>query len=368
MPGMEGVHDLARLYHGLAIPSFASFSAKFMAFSRALSTTKPTTPWTELFRFPVVKQSAAPPVEPNNPNIPAVYLVRDGRDCAVSMAHYRRDLIEAQSELDENLRAVIEAEKGSHFGGWSHHVRAWLKRAAIVIRFEELIGDPIGQVERLRTVMDLPHPKANQLPSFQDLQSHSFAYGSGRDHGFSEAEQEKTRRGKFRRGKAGGWSDVMPFRHELLFLRRHGPMLEELGYPTAKSVPRLPPIPSPPVNSIYRPHPRHLLLDGINLADRRSDGIRRYTQSLMGASMKSSKSAPRVAILVRTLDRNIFRLKDIADLLDPDKTSPVHGVQSRSDRRGVALKRQVLKRKVNEAERLTSKLVASQTGAYQHQA
>ena len=307
--------------------------------------------------FPIVKTHLLPhQLEPSSRDIPAVYLVRDGRDCAISMAHYRRDLIEEQSELDENLRAVIEAEAGSHFGGWSHHVRAWLKRATIVIRFEDLIGDPIGQIERLRAVMDLPEPQVDRLPSFQDLQNRSFAYGSGRDHGFSQAEQERTRRGKFRRGKIGGWSDVMPFRHEMLFLRRHGPMLEELGYTTAEPCPKPPPLSPSPATHLSQKSPHHVLLDGIKLADSRSDGIRRYTQGLMRALTEIEKEQPEQwRFSVRTVDRHIFRLQDVAELLEPGQDiARAMEAKTEASQHGMALKRQILKRKFNEAERLAA--------------
>ncbi len=74
--------------------------------------------------YPVVKTHLLPhEIVPQNPDIPAVYLVRDGRDAVVSMAHHRTDLVAAGSDYAENLTATILAADGSHFGGWSEHAR-----------------------------------------------------------------------------------------------------------------------------------------------------------------------------------------------------------------------------------------------------
>ena len=307
--------------------------------------------------YPVVKTHLLPDqLEPADPNIPAVYLVRDGRDCAVSMAHYRKDLIEERSVLDENLRAVIEAEGGSHFGGWSRHVDTWSKRAAIVIRFADLVADPIGQVERLREILDLPEPKLERLPSFDDLRSRSFDYGSGKNHGLDEEAQRKMRQSKFRRGRVGGWKDVMPRRHQLLFLRRHGETLHRWGYPTAALAEEVTPWAPPRVAVNRGTKPHHVLLDGIKLSDVRSDGIRRYSQGLMQALNDVACERPdEWRFSVRTLDRRIYDLREIADLLEPGRDiSREMEARAQTPTQGLAQGAQVLRRKFNEAERLAA--------------
>ena len=100
-----------------------------------------------------------------DPNIPAVYLVRDGRDSVCSMAHHRSDLVSPGSDYVKNLRTAIIAAKGSFFGGWSRNAEDWLERADLVIRFEDLIRDPIGTVEKIRKVYALPKPVVENLPN-----------------------------------------------------------------------------------------------------------------------------------------------------------------------------------------------------------
>ena len=91
--------------------------------------------------YPIVKTHLLPDqLVPGDSSIPAVYLVRDGRDALVSMAHQRSEIVEPGSDYLDNLYESIRAADSSYFGGWSRHVRQWLKRAQLVLRFEDLIA------------------------------------------------------------------------------------------------------------------------------------------------------------------------------------------------------------------------------------
>ena len=118
--------------------------------------------------YQVVKTHLLPSeLTPEDASIPAVYLVRDGRDCMISLAHYRQQLLAPESDFYGNVLEAIDAAEGSHFGGWSRHVRTWCERASLVIHFEHLIADPIGCVEQLRPYICLlytsPSPRDGLL-------------------------------------------------------------------------------------------------------------------------------------------------------------------------------------------------------------
>ncbi len=182
-------------------------------------------------KYPVVKTHLLPgQLVPRDPDIPAVYLVRDGRDALVSMANQRVDLIDSASDFRQNLKEAILAEGGSYFGGWSRNVSEWLKRAAVVIRFEDLIRDPVSSIERIRPLLDLPTPDLSRVPTFRDLKSREFKYGSGIEHGFSEDRRKKMLDKNFRRGKVGSWRDEMPEDLHRLFWELHGAAMKVLGY------------------------------------------------------------------------------------------------------------------------------------------
>jgi hypothetical protein len=69
--------------------------------------------------YPFVKTHDLPSVlHEFDAGIPAVYLVRDGRDSVCSMAHHRSDLVAPGSDYLQNLKEAIIATKGSFFGGW----------------------------------------------------------------------------------------------------------------------------------------------------------------------------------------------------------------------------------------------------------
>jgi hypothetical protein len=185
----------------------------------------------DYYKYPVVKTHLLPhQLVPDDPTTPAVYIVRDGRDAVVSMANQRKDLIAPESDFEDNLSDAIRAVNGSFFGGWSRNVTEWLKRASIVIRFEDLIANPIKCVERIRPLIDLPEPRFDRVPSFDDLKTKNFRYGSGVQHGFP-LEQRAIRREKFfRRGKVGAWKDEMPDYLHRLFWELHGETMKRLGY------------------------------------------------------------------------------------------------------------------------------------------
>jgi hypothetical protein len=188
-------------------------------------------------RYAVVKTHLLPQeLVPADPAIPAVYIVRDGRDALVSIAHHRSNLVAPGSDLRRNLIEAIVADDGSHFGGWSVNVSQWLRRASLVIRFEDLIRDPIACAERLRPFLDLPAPRRDKLPSFEDLRTKDMPYGSGVQHGFSPEERAFRRRIFFRRGAVGAWKNEMPEELHHLFWKRHGAVMRELGYARDQSL------------------------------------------------------------------------------------------------------------------------------------
>lgn len=181
--------------------------------------------------FPIIKTHLLPQqLEPVDTSIPAVYLVRDGRDALVSLAHHRKDIMEPGTDFRENLYEAIMAEEGSYFGGWSNNVMQWLERAAVTIRFEDLINDPLAAAQRLGEVMQLPEANAAKLPTFEQLKHGTPQYGSGK-HFFSDQDQSKAMAANwFRRGKTGAWKDEMPEDLHDLFWREHGEVMNKLGY------------------------------------------------------------------------------------------------------------------------------------------
>lgn len=226
-------------------------------------------------QFQVVKTHLLPSqAEPNDPAIKSVYLVRDGRDALVSIAHHRKDIIAPESDFQINLLEAIIAPKGSHFGGWSENVRQWSEHADIVIRFEDLIRDPITEVEKLRSIMTLPSPQLDKLPTFKDLKFGTPKYGAAKKF-LADEEAQKERAGKFfRKGKAGGWKEEMSPELEQLFWEIHGDTMRQLKYATQASQPN--PSSKKPLTAPFK-----ILIEANKLFMPGNDGIKRYQLELL---------------------------------------------------------------------------------------
>ena len=159
----------------------------------------------------------------------SIYLVRDGRDAAVSMAFHRHNIVKPGSDLLFNLRTAILAPFGTSFGGWSRHVKEWSKHADIIIRFEDLISDPIKELQKLEKTIDLPKGDYSKIPSFQDLKRKKYSLGSGNDE-LSQLQQQKRREKFFRSGKVNEWKTKISKPLQNVFSFKHGKMLKKMEY------------------------------------------------------------------------------------------------------------------------------------------
>ena len=226
-------------------------------------------------QYQVVKTHLLPSqLEPNDPSVKSVYLVRDGRDSLVSTAHHRKDIVSPNSDFEVNLLESIIAPRGSHFGGWSENVRQWNERADIIIRFEDLIADPIKEVEKLRSIMDLPTPQIDKLPSFKDLKFGSPKYGSARKNKVLKEGEEKKASKFFRKGKVGGYKDDMSPEMEQLFWNIHGDIMRQMGYASKKNNQN-----GNRVTSNKTPY--KILIESNKLFMPGNDGIKRYQIELL---------------------------------------------------------------------------------------
>lgn len=176
---------------------------------------------------PVVKTHMLPwQLVPANPKIPAIYIVRDGRDSIVSMAYQRTYITEPGTNFTQNLLDIINIQGDHDFGGWSRNVEEWLQRASVVVRFEDLITHPLETMKSISPFLQLPSPKVSELPTFESQRAGQGFYPKQKRH----LTKEKLSQLFFRKGKIGGWKDDMsPEIHEL-FWSLHGATMQKLGY------------------------------------------------------------------------------------------------------------------------------------------
>lgn len=239
-------------------------------------------------QYPFVKTHLLPhELVPDDPSIPAIYLVRDGRDAVVSIAHQRSDLVAPGSDLNENMKEAIVAADGSFFGGWSANVNAWLLRAGLVIRYEDLIRDPQVVFQRVEQYIELPPADWSRLPTFEQLKTGKPKYGGVSKLTDPQFNPEEFSRKFFRKGKSGGWREEMPEDIHDLFWNYHGDTMERMGYEphTAscaqnrytdyKAMKLLGQHVNPSVNTL------NVLIEATKLTQPGNDGVKRYLVELL---------------------------------------------------------------------------------------
>lgn len=202
----------------------------------------------------------------------AVYLIRDGRDVLTSAAHHRKSWAAPYSDFDVNLCEAIVAPGDSFFGGgWSQHVAKWTQAAQVIIRFEDLIEDPVGEIERLRLFFDMPEPRMDQVPTFEQLRSGDADYGNYEISSNQNLSPREFAEQNFRRGKVGSWRDEMPSEYHELFWILHGETMDEWGYGRGER----------PSLARKKETPLNVALQIGNLEDPARDGTWRYTIELL---------------------------------------------------------------------------------------
>lgn len=105
----------------------------------------------------------------------SLYVVRDGRDALVSFARQRAE--GDPGRYRDELRSLIDRRRGGT-AGWGQNVLSWLPPAdsaapasEVVIRFEDLIADPVRVVTDAvsRVASELSTRSAAAVPTFDQL-------------------------------------------------------------------------------------------------------------------------------------------------------------------------------------------------------
>lgn len=160
---------------------------------------------------------------PQSDSLPAIYLIRDGRDALLSYAHfvlrYERQQQAFDSQLFRQTLYNLIHEERSPFGTWARNVESWSRRPhTVVIRFEDLIAQPIRCATRIIEKLGWnPPTRSVEPPTFDDLHSRFPDF--------------------FRRGQPGAWRTDFPADLLEAFTLRCRDTLARLGY--AESMPDL---------------------------------------------------------------------------------------------------------------------------------
>jgi aryl sulfotransferase len=167
----------------------------------------------------------------------ALYLVRDPRDVAVSLARQAgRPLAWAVKRLGDPAASVsrstrfLESQLRQRLGSWSHHVTSWTGHLLFpvhVVRYEDCVADPLGTFKAAfaaggLVASDAAVADAVARSSWERLRAQEDRSGF--------REEELGHSPFFRRGAAGAWVDELPAVLARQVEDQHGEVMARFGY------------------------------------------------------------------------------------------------------------------------------------------
>jgi aryl sulfotransferase len=167
----------------------------------------------------------------------AVYIVRDPRDVAVSLAHHNNTTTDAAIAILNDPDAAFSRPRKAmalqlrqKMLNWSGHVMSWLDQRDLpvhCIRYEDLVADPVRYFAAAlafvgHTAGETDIRGAVGHADFAELQRQESEKGFG----------ERTSRTSpfFRAGRVGGWQEVLSAKQTAQLQEAHGAVMERLGY------------------------------------------------------------------------------------------------------------------------------------------
>ena len=175
--------------------------------------------------------------EPMLPAAPTIYVVRDPRDVAVSLAHHWNLSLDATigAMADEDYALSAESDRlpanlPQRLASWSLHAESWLGASDMPVhrvRYEDMQAAPVTVLAEIATVAGIPWnaetaARAVAATDFKTLRVQEERYGF--------RERLSREEPFFRRGIAGGWRDVLTPTQADRIARDHGPVMARLGY------------------------------------------------------------------------------------------------------------------------------------------
>lgn len=182
--------------------------------------------------------SAGIPVLGDSPGQKAVYLVRDPRDVAISLAVFTNQTtaaaVDAMNRQDHFLAAAscrFNAQVSQHLLDWSGHARSWLDQERIpvlLVRYEDLRAAPATWLQQVADFVGLRASRAQiehavRMTRFERLQQAEARHGFGEHLGSASSRF-------FRRAEPGEWRQMLEPQLVLALEAAHWRMMQRLGY------------------------------------------------------------------------------------------------------------------------------------------
>lgn len=162
----------------------------------------------------------------------ALYLVRDPRDVAVSLAHHLSTGLDQAIGLmtDETCQGGGDIMIRYLLGDWAGHVTGWTRQCLIptkVVRYEDLCHDTAAIVEDVACFLGgtVTEPEIRRAVAHSDLKELQRQEAA---HGFRESRPGQVR--FFRSGRVGEWREALTPAQLRVIEERFAPVMEKWGY------------------------------------------------------------------------------------------------------------------------------------------
>lgn len=172
-----------------------------------------------------------------------VYIIRNPLDTAVSYANH------TGRSVDESIRAMAARDHAApatqdliyqDLGSWSDHVWSWTNAKGvymIVMFYEAMVQNPEKTFEQLLSFLRVPVDRGKLRRSIE-FSSFSTLAAQEQEQGF--AETSSTASGSFfRRGRSGGWRDVLNRDQVEFIMRAHEKTMRKFRYVDERGKPRI---------------------------------------------------------------------------------------------------------------------------------
>ena len=183
------------------------------------------------------------PLFPPEVTLGTFYIVRDPRDVAVSWSHFAvQPLDAAVNSLCNPAGLLLGRPARARFNlpqrlsSWGGHVQSWLEapgRPCCLLRYEDMLADPLGSLHRAALYAGIPHGQADLERAVAATDFVVLQQAEAR-HGFDGGQPKGVR--FFRTGRAGGWRDCLTPQQVDLLAASQGAMMRRLGYLGADSL------------------------------------------------------------------------------------------------------------------------------------
>jgi len=182
---------------------------------------------------------AGEPLFPSAATLGAVYVVRDPRAVAVSLANHLAEPIDKAIARMEDPAAGLWASSprlstqlSQRYGCWRDHIDSWLGAPFPVhlLRYEDMHRDPQAAFAAVAAFLGLSSDR-ERVATAVDAASFSRLQAQERAMGFVEKPIQAA--AFFREGRVDGWRQVLTAEQNARIVEANEPVMRRLGYDTA---------------------------------------------------------------------------------------------------------------------------------------